>query len=62
MEECQTCYELSSELVPVEISEIRIAGAGYYNFRREILYCPTCGKLIQYGKNRVIKDERSKEN
>ena len=44
---CKTCEELNEEeLGSVNISEIRINGAGYYNYHRQILYCPTCGKKL----------------
>ena len=44
---CKTCEELNEEeLGSVNISELRINGAGYYNYHRQILYCPSCGKKL----------------
>ncbi len=47
-EECETCKELNKEPNPVFIDDIYIMTAGYYHWRREILYCPTCGKRISH--------------
>ena len=43
---CETCEELREEQKTVFISEIRIQGAGYYHWHREIKFCPTCGRRI----------------
>lgn len=51
MTKCETCEELNEELKDVYISEIKIADAGYFNWHREILYCPTCGKRITHKKD-----------
>ena len=46
MTECETCKELNEESKPVFIDGIYIMTAGYYHWRREIIYSPTCGKRI----------------
>lgn len=48
MAECETCKELNEEPHDVFIDDIYIMTAGYYHWRREILYCPTCGKRISH--------------
>lgn len=53
---CETCEELNEETNDVYIDEIYIQRAGFYHWRREILYCPTCGKKI---KHREVEDEKN---
>jgi NADH pyrophosphatase NudC (nudix superfamily) len=44
MSKCETCEEKND----VTITEIKIEGVGYYDWCRDILYCPTCGKKITH--------------
>lgn len=52
IKECRTCKELEEEQHSVLINEIRTWDGGYYFWRREINYCPTCGKRIIYGQKK----------
>lgn len=47
---CITCEELSEEMFPVEIESVKTKDCGYYNWGCIILYCPNCGKKIEYNK------------
>ena len=64
MTKCETCEGLNEEeLGSVNISEIRINGAGYYNYHRQILYCPTCGKkLTGPNKKKTSTDRKLKKH
>ncbi len=55
MAKCETCKELNEEKNTVFIDRVYIA-AGYYNWRKEILYCPTCGKRITHKAERKDKN------
>lgn len=58
MAKCETCEELNEEKNDVIITEIKIDGVGYYNWYRDILYCPTCGKKITHKAKRRTKNEK----
>lgn len=45
---CQTCKDLSYERKPPEIESVRTHDGGYYDYSCVILYCPVCGKKIEY--------------
>ncbi len=55
MNECETCKELNEEKEIVTITEIKISGC-YYNWYRDILYCPTCGKRITHKTESKVKE------
>lgn len=55
MSKCETCEELNEEKDLVTITGIRISG-GYYNWCRDILYCPTCGKRIKRKTKGEVKE------
>ena len=57
---CETCEELNEETNDVYIDDIYIQGAGFYHWRREIIYCPTCGKRIKHRRvNYEYEDQRT---
>ena len=45
---CKTCKDLSDERKPPEIVGIKTHDGGYYDYYCIILYCPVCGKKIEY--------------
>lgn len=57
MSKCETCKELNEEKEQVTITEIRISG-GYYNWYRDVLYCPTCGRKITHKQKGRRKNEQ----
>lgn len=49
--DCPWCNDLNSEPNKINVSEIYIYGAGYYNFGIPIICCPVCGtRLKRYTK------------
>lgn len=50
---CMWCDDLNTEPNEMSVSEIRISGAGYFNYGIPIIYCPACGKkLDKYADDR----------
>ena len=47
LKSCPFCKALNEEKQPMMITEIRISGAGYYNWRCDIYHCPYCGELLE---------------
>lgn len=47
---CDTCNEFAEEKEPIKIEEIRTYDNGIFGYKTEILFCPTCGMKIEYGK------------
>jgi len=46
---CKTCKDLELER-KVEIRSVVADDGFFYGYDLEIVYCPTCGKMVKYKK------------